>query len=234
MKDAKLREITENIVKGKSPGFHKDNKGTLWFGKRLCVPEDKTIRKVILSEAHESAYSIHPRSTKMYLDLREKYWWYGLKRDVAEYVALCDTCQMVKAEHQRPAGLLQPMQIPEWKWEEVGMDFIVGLPRTQKGYDSIWVIVDRLTKVTRFLPVRTTYSNARLAELYMERIVSLYEVPKKIVSDRGTQFTSHYWKKIHESLGTKLNFSTAYHLQTDGQTERINQILEDMLRACAL
>jgi hypothetical protein len=109
MKDAKLREIAENIVKGKSQGFHKDDKGTLWFGKRLCVPEDKTIREAILSEAHESAYSIHPRSTKMYLDLKEKYWWYGLKRDVAEYVALCDTCQRVKAEHQRLAGLLQPM-----------------------------------------------------------------------------------------------------------------------------
>jgi hypothetical protein len=113
MKDAKLREIAENIVKSKSLGFHKDDKGTLWFGKRLCVPEDKTIREAILSEAHESAYSIHPRSTKMYLDLREKYWWYSLKRDVVEYVALCDTCQRVKAEHQRPAGLLQPMQIPE-------------------------------------------------------------------------------------------------------------------------
>jgi hypothetical protein len=198
------------------------------------VLEDKTIRKTILSEAHESAYSIHPGSAKIYLDLREKYWWYSLKRDVAEYVALCDTCQRVKAEHQRPVGLLQPMQIPEWKWEEVGMDFIVGLPHTQKGYDSIWVIVDRLTKVAHFLPVRTTYSSARLVELYMERIVSLHGVPKKIVSDRGTQFTSHYWQKVHESLGTKLNFSTAYHPQTDGQTERINRILEDMLRACAL
>jgi hypothetical protein len=92
MKDAKLREIAENIVKGKLPGFYKDDKGTSWFGKRLCVPEDKTIRKAILREAHESAYSIHPGSTKMYLDLREKYWWYGLKRDVAKYVALCDTC----------------------------------------------------------------------------------------------------------------------------------------------
>jgi transposase InsO family protein len=170
----------------------------------------------------------------MYLDLREKYWWYDLKRDVAEYVALCDTCQRVKAEHQRPAGLLQPMQIPEWKWEEVGMDFIVGLPRTQRGYDSIWVIVDHLIKVAHFLPVKTTYSSARLAKLYIERIVSLHGVPKKIVSNRGTQFTSHYWQKIHESLGTKLNFSTAYHPQTDGQTKRINQILEDMLRACAL
>jgi hypothetical protein len=115
LKDEKLREIAENIAKGKSPGFRKDDNGTLWFGKRLCVPEDKNIRGAILREAHESAYSIHPGSTKMYLDLKEKYWWYGLKRDVAEYVALCDTCQRVKAEHKRPAGLLEPMQIPEWK-----------------------------------------------------------------------------------------------------------------------
>jgi IS30 family transposase len=170
----------------------------------------------------------------MYLDLKQKYWWVGLKRDVAEYVAVCDTCQKVKAEHQRPTGLLQPMKIPEWKWEEVGMDFVVGLPHTQKGYDSIWVIVDRLTKVAHFIPVKTKYTGEQLATLYMEKIVCFHGVPKKIVSDRGSQFTSHFWKAVHESLGTKLNFSTAYHPQTDGQTERTNQILEDMLRACAL
>jgi len=198
------------------------------------VPEIKSIREMILREAHDLAYSIHPGSTKMYLDLKEKYWWYGLKRDVAEYVAICDTCQRVKAEHQRPTGLLQPMKIPEWKWEEVGMDFIVGLPCTQSGYDSIWVIVDRLTKVAHFIPVKTTYTGVKLAKLYMQRIVCLHGVPKKIVSDRGTQFTSHFWKKLHESMDTKLNFSSAYHPQTDGQTERTNQILEDMLRACAL
>jgi hypothetical protein len=108
------------------------------------------------------------------------------------------------------------MKIPEWKWEEVGMDFIVGLPHTQRGYDSIWVIVDRLTKVTHFIPVKTTYHGLKLLELYMERIVCLHGVPKKIVSARGSQFTSHFWKAVHESLGTKLNFSIAYHPQTDG------------------
>nr|AAM14672.1 Putative polyprotein [Oryza sativa Japonica Group] len=140
----------------------------------------------------------------------------------------------VKAEHQKPAGLLQPSKIPEWKWEEIGMDFITGLPRTSLGQDSIWVIVDRLTKVAHFIPVKTTYSGSRLAELYMARIVCLHGVPKKIVSDRGSQFTSNFWKKLQEEMGSKLNFSTAYHPQTDGQTERVNQILEDMLRACAL
>jgi IS30 family transposase len=114
------------------------------------------------------------------------------------------------------------------------MDFIVGLPRTQVGYDSIWVIVDRLTKVAHIILVRTTYSGAKLAELYMSRIVCLHGVPKKIVSDRGFQFTSKFWEKLNESMNTRLNFSSAYHLQTDGQTERTNQILEDMLKACAL
>jgi hypothetical protein len=98
---------------------------------------------------------------------------------------LCEMCQRVKAEHQRPAGLLHPLKIPEWKWEEIGMDFITGLPRTSKGYDSIWVIVDGLTKVVHFIPVKTTYKGS-LAELYMARIVSLHGVPKKIVSDRGS------------------------------------------------
>jgi transposase InsO family protein len=114
------------------------------------------------------------------------------------------------------------------------MDFIVGLPRTQAGYDSIWVIVDRLTKVAHFIPVKMTYSGAKLAELYMSRIMFLHGVPKKIVSDRGSQSTSKFWEKLHESMDTKLNFSSAYHPQTDGRTERTNQILEDMLRACEL
>jgi hypothetical protein len=157
-----------------------------------------------------------------------------MKRDIAEYVSLCDTCQRVKEEHQRLAGLLQPLKIPEWKWEEIGMDFMVELPRTQAGYDSIWVIVDRLTKVAHFILVKATYSGAKLAELYMSRIVCLHGVPKKIVSNRGSQFTSKFWEKLHESMDTKLNFSSAYHPQTDGQTERTNQILEDMLRAYAL
>jgi hypothetical protein len=143
-------------------------------------------------------------------------------------------CQRVKAEHQRPAGLLQPLKIPEWKWEEIGMDFIVGLPRTQAGYDSIWVIVDRLTKVADFISVKITYSGAKLVELYMSRIMCLHGVSMKILSNRGSQFTSRFWEKLHESMDTKLNFSSAYHPQTDGQTERTNQILEDMLRACAL
>jgi hypothetical protein len=124
--------------------------------------------------------------------------------------------------------------VPEWKWEEIAMDFIVGLPKTQSDYDYIWVIVDRLTKVAHFIPVMTTYSGPQLIELYMLRIVCLHGVPKKIVSNRGTQFTLKFWERLHETWDTQLRFSSTYHHQTDGQTKRVNQILEDMLRACAL
>jgi hypothetical protein len=126
------------------------------------------------------------------------------------------------------------LQVHKWKWEEITMDFIMGLPRTQLGYDSIWVIMDRLIKVAHFIPIITTYSGPQLAELYMSRIVCRHGVPKKIVSDRGTQFTMKFWDRLHETLDTQLRFSSAYHPQTDGQTKRVNQILEYMLRACAL
>jgi hypothetical protein len=126
------------------------------------------------------------------------------------------------------------LKISEWKWEEIGMYFIVGLPHTQLGYDSIWVIVDRLTKVAHFIPIKMTYPRAKLIELYMSRIVCLHGVPKKMVSDRGSQFTSKFLEKLHKSMDTELNFSLAYHPQTNDQSDRTNQILEDMLRACAL
>jgi hypothetical protein len=170
----------------------------------------------------------------MYHDLKSRYWWYGMKRAIAEYVAMCDNYQRVKAERQRPAGLLQPLKILEWKWKEINMDFIVGLPKTQSGYDSIWVIVDCLSKVVHFIPVKPTYKGSKLAELYITRIVCLHGVPKKIVSDRGTQSTPKFWENLHESMDMKLNFNLVYHPQTDGQTERVNHILEDMLRACTL
>jgi hypothetical protein len=181
--DEKIAEYKKLIRLGKVPDFREDEQGTVWFKNRICVLEIKELRETILKEAHDSAYSIHPRSTKMYQDLKQRYWLYGMKKDVAAHVALCDVCQRVKAEYQRPTRLLQPLKVPEWKWEEIGMDFIVGLPHTSDGYDSIWVIVDRLTKVAHFILVKTTYTRVKLAELYNSRIVCLHGVPKKIVSD---------------------------------------------------
>ena len=153
---------------------------------------------------------------------------------MARYVAECDVCQRVKAEHLKPGGTLQPLPIPSWKLEDISMDFITVLPRTSHGYNSIWVIVDRLTKSAHFLPVKANYAVEKYAELYLTKIVCLHGVPKSIVSDRGPQFTAQFWKSLHDAMGTNLSFSTAYHPQTGGQTERVNQILEDMLRACAI
>jgi hypothetical protein len=130
LEDAKLKEIRQLIKDNKTSDFSEDSQGTLWLGKRICVPSLKHLKETILQEAHDSAYSIHPDSTKMYNDLKTQYWWYGKKRDIAEYISLCDTCQRVKLEHQRPVRLLQPLKIPKWKWEQIRMDFIVGLPRT--------------------------------------------------------------------------------------------------------
>jgi hypothetical protein len=184
--DAKIKEIKDLITEGRGPEFTEDEQGTIWFKDKICVLEVHSLRETILKEAHDSDYSIHSGSIKICHDLKQKYWWYGLKRDVAAHVAMCDVCQRVKAEHQRPARLLHPLKVPEWKWEEIGMDFITGLPRTPKGYDSIWVIVDRLTKVAHFILVKSTYKGSQLAELYMAWIVCLHDVPKKIIPDRGS------------------------------------------------
>jgi transposase InsO family protein len=132
------------------------------------------------------------------------------------------------------AGPLQSLPIPTWKWEDISMDFIMGLPRTTKGYDSIWVIIDRFTKIAHFQPVKIDHPVTVYAQWYIARILSLHGVPKTIVSDHGSQFVSKFWEELHKSLGTKLLHSSTYHLQTSGQTERVNQVLEDMLRACVL
>ena len=130
--------------------------------------------------------------------------------------------------------LLQPIRIPEWKWDRITMDFMVGLPLTRRKHDSVWVIVDRLTKSAHFLLVRTDYSLDKLVELYIKEIVWLHRIPITIISDRDPRFTSRFWGKLEEALGTRLNFSTAFHPQTDGQSERVIQILEDMIRSCVI
>lgn len=157
-----------------------------------------------------------------------------MKREVAEFVSKCLVCQQVKAPRQKPAGLLQPLSVPEWKWENVSMDFISGLPKTLKGFTVILVVIDRLTKSAHFVPGKSTYTASKWAELYLTEIVRLHGVPVSIVSDRDARFTSKFWKGLQTAMGTRLDFSTAFHPQTDGQTERLNQVLEDMLRACVI
>ena len=219
---------------GQTAEFSLSSDGGLLFERRLCVPSDSAVKTELLSEAHSSPFSMHPGSTKMYQDLKRVYWWRNMKREVAEFVSKCLVCQQVKAPRQKPAGLLQPLSIPEWKWENVSMDFITGLPRTLRGFTVIWVVVDRLTKSAHFVPGKSTYTASKWAQLYMSEIVRLHGVPVSIVSDRDARFTSKFWKGLQTAMGTRLDFSTAFHPQTDGQTERLNQVLEDMLRACAL
>ena len=142
-----------------------------------------------------------------------------MKKDISEFVTKCLFCQRVKAEHQVPLGLLQPIRIPEWKWDRITMDFVVGLSLTGRKHDSVWVVVDRLTKSSHFLPVRTDYSLDKLAELYIKEIVWLNGIPISIILDRDPRFTSRFLGKLQEALGTRLNFSTTFHPQTDGQSE---------------
>jgi len=167
--------------------FWVDENGILWFKDRLLVPKDHELQNQIMSKSHSSKLSIHPSSSKMYQVLKPLFWWTKMKKEIAAFVARCDNFCCVKAVHMK-ASLLQPLPIPGWKWEEVSMDFISRLPPSVKGYDSIWVIVDRLTKVACFILVRTKHRLHQYAELYFEHIVHQYGVPRTIISDRGPQF----------------------------------------------
>ncbi|GJY22178.1 putative reverse transcriptase domain-containing protein, partial [Tanacetum coccineum] len=180
--------------------------GTLCLNGRSWLPCYGDLRTVIMHESHKSKYSIHPGSDKMYQDMKKLYWWPNMKANIATYVSKCLTCAKVKAEHQRPSGLLVQPKIPEWKWDNITMDFVTKLPKSSQGYDTIWVIVDRLTKSAIFTPMRETDPMDKLARMYLKE----------------------------NALGTNLDMSTAYHPQTDGQSERTIQTLEDMLRACAI
>ncbi|GJS78388.1 reverse transcriptase domain-containing protein [Tanacetum coccineum] len=221
-------------LRGLERHFEQRADGEIYFFDRIWIPSIGDVRKLIMDEAHTSRYSVHPGADKMYYDLRDLYWWPGMKRDIAEYVSRCLTCSKIKAEHQKPSGLLQQPEIPEWKWEKLAMDFITKLPKSSSGYDTIWVIVDRLTKSAHFLPIREDYKTEKLAKIYVNEIVARHGVPVSIISDRDGRFTSHLWQALQEALGTRLDMSTAYHPQTDGQSERTIQTLEDMLRACVM
>ncbi|GKB55229.1 hypothetical protein Tco_0905982 [Tanacetum coccineum] len=177
---------------------------SLYFMDRICVPLVGGVRTIIMEEAHNTRYYVHPGADKMYHDLRDMYWWPGMKRDIAKYVSKCLTCSKVK------------------------------LPRSKSGHDTIWVVVDRLTKSTYFLALREDYSMEKLARLYIDKIVARHGVPVSIISDRDGRFTSCFWKTLQKALGTRLDMSTSYHPQTDGQSERIIQTLEDMLSACVI
>nr|GEV08771.1 putative reverse transcriptase domain-containing protein [Tanacetum cinerariifolium] len=181
-------------LKGLERHFKKRGDGGVYFFDRVWIPSVGGIRKLIMDEAHTSRYLVHPGTDKMYYDLRDLYWWPGMKRDIVEYVSKCLT----------------------------------------SGHDAIWVVVDRLTKSAHFLSIREDYKTEKLARIYINKIVARHGVPVSIISDCDGRFASHLWKALQKALGTKLNMSTAYHPETDGQSERTIQTLEDMLRACVM
>ncbi|GJX29383.1 putative reverse transcriptase domain-containing protein [Tanacetum coccineum] len=190
------------LQKGLDEMIEQRSDGTLYYLDRIWVPLKGDVRTLIMDEAHKSKYSVHLGADKMYYDLRDRYWWPGMKKDITEY-----------------------------KWEGIDMDFVTKLPRTSSGHDTIWVIVDRLTKSAHFLPMREDYKMERLARLYFNEIVARHGVSISIISDRDSRFTSRFWQSMPEALGTRLDMSTAYHPQTDGQSERTIQTLKDMLKA---
>jgi transposase InsO family protein len=232
--DLKCQKFRDHAKSDRETPFRIDDEGTLRFGNRICIPENSDLKTLILSEAHDSGYTIHPGEVKMYQNLRRYFWWPGMKNDVRRYVEKCQVCQQVKADRRRSAGLLQPLDKKRGKFEIVTMDFVSGFPRTTGRCDTIWVIVDTLTKVAHFIPLGPDTSGRTLAGIFIKFFFRYHGCPREIISDRDTRFTSHFWKSFQESMGTKLRFSTAHHPQTDGQSERTIQTLEDMLRSCAL
>ncbi|GJT73314.1 putative reverse transcriptase domain-containing protein [Tanacetum coccineum] len=208
--------------------------GTLCLNNRSWIPRFGDLRALIMHESHKSKYSIHPGSDKMYQDLKKLYWWPNMKSKIATYASKCLTYAKVKVEYQKPSGLLVQPEIPQWKWENITMDFVIKFPKTTTGQDTIWVIVDRFNKSAHFLPMREDDTLKKLTRQYLKEVVSRHGVPVLIISNRDGKFTSHFWKTLNKALGTRLDMSTTYHPQTDGQSERTIQMLEDMLRACVL
>nr|GEZ86722.1 putative reverse transcriptase domain-containing protein [Tanacetum cinerariifolium] len=208
--------------------------GTLCLNGRSWLPCYGDLQTVIMHESHKSKYSIHPGSDRMYQDIKKLYWWPNMKVDIATYVSKCLTCAKVKAEHQKPSGLLVQPKIPEWKWDNITMDFVTKLPKSSQGYDTIWVIFDRLTKSAIFTPIKETDPMDKLARIYLKEFVTRHGIPVSIISDHDPRFALKFWRSLQNALGTRLDMSTTYHSETNGQSERTIQTFEDMLSACAI
>ena len=204
--DKKLEGTHSQVVAGDAPeGWSIHAYGGIYFLNKLFVSDDVQLREEVMREAHHSRFTVHPGETKMYHDLRCQFWWHGMKRDVASFVSKCLTCQQVKVENQRPAGLLQPLPVAEWKWDHVTMmDFVTDLPKNHQGKDGVWVVVDRLTKSAHFFAIRTTDSILTLSKLYVREIVRLHGVPLSIVSDRDSRFKVPILAVFVESFGNRI------------------------------
>ncbi|GJR87602.1 putative reverse transcriptase domain-containing protein [Tanacetum coccineum] len=207
---------------------------TLCLNGRSWLPCYSDLRTLIMHESYKSKYSIHSGSDKMYQDMKKLYWWPNMKADIATYVSKYLTCAKVKAEHQIPSGLLVQPEIPQWKWDNITMDFVTKLPKSSQGYDTIWVMVDRLTKSAIFMPMREIDSIEKFTRMHLKEVVTRQGIPVSIICDRDPRFTSNSWRSLQKALSTSLDMSIAYHPQTDGQRKITIQTLEDMLHACVI
>ncbi|KAE8668323.1 cytochrome P450 78A7-like [Hibiscus syriacus] len=225
--------VAERIIEGAKEGRTREFwlEGELLYhrGHRLFVPRYGKLRKELIKECHDSKWAGHPGVDRTMALLSEQYYWPHMAEDVQAYVKTCLVCQQDKIEAKKPAGLLQPLPIPERPWESISMDFIIGLPKTD-GLSSIMVVVDRFSKYATFIPASKVCPAVEAARLFLKHVVKYWGMPKTIISDRDTRFTGRFWTELFKLMGSSLNFSTAVHPQTDGQTERVNALLEIYLR----
>lgn len=206
--------------------------GLLWFkGDRLYVPDDLDLQTRILQECHDTPTGGHLGKDKTLEQVKRRFYWPGMDQTIVAYVTSCDSCQRNKPSQQSPMGLLMSLPIPEYPWQWVSLDLIINLPRSRSGNDAIVVFVCRLTKMVHYVATTSNVTAPQLATIFMREVVRLHGVPEAILSDRDPRFTAHFWRAFWEQLGTTLTMSTAYHPQTDGQTERSNRTLEEMLRS---
>ena len=194
------------------------------------VPNSTPLKRRILQAAHDSPASGHPGIARTLEKVSRYYWWPSLKADVAEHVGRCDSCQRNKPDNRPPAGPLQPLPVPSRRWGSVSMDMIVGLPTTRQGNNAILVFVDRLTKMCHLVPCKHTLTAPQCADLLVKHVFRLHGLPDGFISDRGTVFNNAFWKHMCTVLHITHKLSSAFHCQTDGQTERMNRLLQETIR----
>ena len=221
--------IFQDLKDGKSKEPYSLNEGFLLHGSRLCIVKD--LREKVMYESHSPPYAGHRGILATTQAIETYFYWPGMRQDIEDYVTQCIVCQKVKYDRGKAPGLLQPLPIPDAPWQSISMDFIFGLPKSIQGNTGIWIIVDRFSKQAHFLPVKKTIKAKHMANMFMFHIFKHHGLPSSIISDRDPRMTSLFWKGLFENLGTKLNFSSAYHPQTDGQSEILNSIVLDLLKS---
>ena len=228
--DREYQQLLQRVQKGGDSKYSIRDRLLLFNHTRVLVPADSTLRTQLIAELHDTPLSGHLGKDKTISRAKRRFFWPGMDSDITRYVTSCDACQRNKPSNARTMGRLMPLPIPRYPWQVMSMDLITGLPRTRRGHDAIVVFTDKLSKLAHTAPTTTTVSAAALARLMIREVVRLHGVPEAIISDRDPRFTAHFWRAAWTRLGSRLDMSTAFHPQTDGQTERANRTFEEMIR----